>query len=176
MPGRVILDYSAFVDAFPELRSPLYNKKHRIDEKSAHVIGPDMPADAWKISSRISLPRGDLWKCFDEQGYNCTAAQALLCSAFSPGYSLVNKQWAYFDIDLLKPIEWPLNPLRELEISHEWKLLLKDIILEHFSKPESDGVISEKGEGRIFLLYGPPGCGKTLTAGKNSFSILTVQP
>ena len=33
------------------------------------------------------------------------------------------------------------------------------------SKKSSD-VIPGKGEGRVFLLHGPPGVGKTLTAGK----------
>jgi len=173
MPGRVILDYLAFLDAFPELRSPLHNKKRRTSEKIADVTGSVIPADVWKISSQITLPRGDLW-CSDKQGYNWTDAQALLCPALSPGYSLVKKEWAYFDIDLLEAVEWAPNPLRELEIDTEWKYLLRDLIMEHSSKLQSNGVVSGKGEGLIFLLYGPPGCGKTLTAGKNSFSILMV--
>jgi len=175
MPGRVILDYLAFVDAFPDLRCPLHNKKRRTSEKSAHVTGSVIPADVWKISSQKTLSRGDLWQCFDKQVYNKTDAQALLCPALSPGYSLVKKEWAYFDIDLLEAVEWAPNPLRELEMGTERKYLLRDLIMEHSSKPQSNGIVSGKGEGLIFLLYGPPGCGKTLTAGKHSFSILMVQ-
>lgn len=164
MPGRVILDYQAFVDAFPELSISLHNKKRQNSEKSAYVTASVTSSADWKISSQITLPRGDLWRCDDQEGYKWTDAQALLCPALSPGYSLAKKEWAYFDIDLLEAIEWPLNPLKELEMDTKWKYLLKDLIMGHSSKPKCNGVISGKGEGLIFLLYGPPGCGKTLTA------------
>jgi SpoVK/Ycf46/Vps4 family AAA+-type ATPase len=89
---------------------------------------------------------------------------------------LVKKEWAYFDVDLLEDVKWALNPLAYLEMGTEWKYLLRDLIMEHDSKPKSNGIISGKGEGLIFLLYGPPGCGKTLTAGKYSVSMLAYSP
>lgn len=176
MPGRVILDYLAFVDAFPELRSSLHNKKRRTSEKSAHVTGSVISTNVWKISSQVTLSRGDLWQCFDKQDYKWTEEQLLLCPGLSPGYSLVKKEWAYFDVDLLEDVKWALNPLAYLEMGTEWKYLLRDLIMEHDSKPKSNGIISGKGEGLIFLLYGPPGCGKTLTAGKYSVSMLAYSP
>jgi len=172
MPGRVILDYLAFADAFPELRNSLRNKKRRTNEKSSNDTRSEICNNSWKISSQVTLSRGDLWQCFDKQDYEWTEEQLLLCPGFSPGYSLVKKEWAYFDIDLLEDVKWALNPLEDLEIGTEWKDLLRDLIMAHDSKPKSNGIISGKGEGLIFLLYGPPGCGKTLTAGKYFVSIL----
>ena len=176
MTGRVILDYLAFVDAFPELRSSLHNKKRRTNKKSGDDTSLVVSPNVWKISSQVSLSRGDLWQCFDKQDYKWTEEQLLLCPGFSPGYSLVKKEWAYFDIDLLEDVNWALDPLADLEMGTEWKYLLRDLIMEHDSKPKSHGIISTKGEGLIFLLYGPPGCGKTLTAGKYSVSTLGYSP
>ena len=171
MPGRIILDHLAFVEAFPELNSPLHNKAREHGEDSAQIIQESLgPADVWKISSQITLPHGDLWRCFEKKGYNPTPAQALLCPASSPGYSLTQNDWGYFDIDLLKDVEWAPNPIKELEIDPIQKEMLKDLIMDHHSKAWSNEVVPGKGEGLIFLLYGPPGCGKTLTAGEHPSS------
>jgi hypothetical protein len=175
MPGRVILDYLAFVDAFPEFRRPLHNKKRRTVEKSAQVTGSAIPKDVWNISSKVRISRGDLWECCDKQVCDRTDAQALLCPASAPGYSLAKKEWAYFDIDLLEDAEWAPNPLRQLEMSTDQKEFIRDLVMEHSSKPQSNGVVSGKGEGLIFLLHGPPGCGKTLTAGESPLFIVVIQ-
>ena len=175
MPGRVILDHRAFVEAFPELSSPLHVKERENGENSARHTEEPLPLNLssfWKISDKITLPRGDLWTCLEMKDYNPTDAQALLCPASSPGYNLIKKDWGYFDIDLLEDIVWAVNPLNELEIDSLRKEILKDLIMEHHSKPWSNEIVSGKGEGLIFLLGGPPGCGKTLTAGERSFVTL----
>ncbi len=156
------------MEAFPELSSPLHGKERENEEDgenaAQHIEGPFNLASFWKISDKITLPRGDLWTCFEKKDYSPTDAQALLCPASSPGYNLVKKDWGYFDIDLLEDIVWALNPLNELEIDPLRKEILRDLIMEHHSKPWSNDIVSGKGEGLIFLLGGPPGCGKTLTA------------
>jgi hypothetical protein len=167
MPGRVILDHLAFVEAFPELKGPLHAKVHEQGDASALIVddSPDS-CDTWEISSQITLPHGDLWTSYEKKGYSPTPAQALLCPALSPGYSVAHNDWGYFDIDLLEDLKWSPEPLKELEIDFNRKEILKDLIMDHQSKSWSNETVPGKGEGLIFLLYGPPGCGKTLTAGE----------
>lgn len=167
LPGRVILDHLAFGEAFPELNRPLYNKAHKYGEDVGQrdVVSSD-PTNAWKISSRRTVSREGLWRTSKKDGYIPTDAQALLCPASSPGYSLDQKDWGYFNIDLLRDVHWIPNPIDELEMDDIQKKNLKDLILDHYSKAWSNEIVPGKGEGLIFLLHGPPGCGKTLTAGK----------
>ena len=168
MPGRLIIDHVAFIEAFPELNKPLHNKGREHGEHNGQTTEESLDsAEVWKISSQITLPQGDLWRCFEKKDYSPTPAQALLCPASSPGYSLAQNDWGYFDIDLLKAIEWIPDPLKELEIDPIQKDLLKDLLIEHHSKLWSNEIVPGKGEGLIFLLHGPPGCGKTLTAGEH---------
>lgn len=172
MPGRVILDHLAFTEAFPELTRPLHNKACADIEENEHTIKELLcPSKAWILSSQVTIPAGDIWNWIDKKGYHPTQAQALLCPATSVGYSLAQKNWGYFDIDLLDDVDWTLSPTRELEIPLAQKEMLKDLIMEHHSKPWSSEIASGKGEGLIFLLCGPPGCGKTLTAGERTYFI-----
>jgi hypothetical protein len=167
MPGRVILDHLAFVEAFPELNNPLHSKAREKDDENEQTIEELLsPANVWTLSSKITMPRGDLWSWIDKKGYHPTDAHALLCPASSVGYSLAQKDWGYFDIDLLEDVDWAPNACQGLEIHPTQKEMLKDLIMEHHAKPWSNEIASMKGEGLIFLLYGPPGCGKTLTAGE----------
>lgn len=165
--SRVILDHQLFADKFPMLSYPLHNKaqENNEDNLQTNEQSPDL-AGNWRIFSQKKLQRGNLWKHIPKTDYIPTPEQAFLCPALSPGYSLEQKDWGYFDIDLLKDIEWIANPTEGLNVNPELKDLLEDLITDHYSKMSSSEIASGKGEGLIFLLHGPPGCGKTLTAGE----------
>ncbi|KAF1807836.1 P-loop containing nucleoside triphosphate hydrolase protein [Eremomyces bilateralis CBS 781.70] len=90
--------------------------------------------------------------------------QALICPAWSPGYSLSEKEWAYFDIKRAKAIDWKEDPIQELQLDDNERQILVDVVTEHLENGAFRDVVGEKGQGLIILLYGPPGCGKTLTA------------
>ena len=95
--------------------------------------------------------------------------QALLSPGVIPGYSLSEKFWGYFRIDVatLEPIEWKDDPTRDLHIDSKHRRIIGDLIKHHRSQQGSvEDIVAEKGTGLIILLYGSPGCGKTLTAGK----------
>lgn len=171
MSGRVILDYNSFIQAFSALSMPLHSENVSTSEdRSDDVISPDGTAEAasssWRLSSKFTIPQNGIWSCHDQETFELTPAQALLCPGLSVGYSLQQKEWGYFDVDLLDDVEWAEEPVRRLEIPELHKDVLMDLIMEHNTKPVDTSVAAGKGEGLLFLLSGPPGCGKTLTAGK----------
>ncbi len=170
MPGRVILDHLAFAEAFrnsADLFTPRKAKRRREVNKS---LTPLVLPILWKISSKITLQRGDLWGSFEKKDYEPTDAHALLCPASSAGYNLNKKEWGYFDIDLLEEVQWAPGALQRLEINQVRKGILKDLIMEHHSKPQSNEIIPGKGGGVDISPLRAPGCGKTLTAGKHACS------
>lgn len=54
-----------------------------------------------------------------------------------------------------------------LIIRENKKKLILSLVSEHGSEDDdSDDHITGKGKGLVFLLHGPPGVGRTLTAGE----------
>ena len=74
--------------------------------------------------------------------------------------------WGYLDIERVKAIDWKEDPIQELQIHADKKQILVDVVTEHLENGGLRDFVGEKGQGLIILLYGPPGCGKTLTAGE----------
>ena len=53
-----------------------------------------------------------------------------------------------------------------LQMDSEQKDVVRGVIESHHASSSTfDDFIPGKGRGLVFLLYGPPGCGKTMTAG-----------
>eukprot|EP00531_Pseudo-nitzschia_arenysensis_P000708 CAMPEP_0116134002 /NCGR_PEP_ID=MMETSP0329-20121206/10415_1 /TAXON_ID=697910 /ORGANISM="Pseudo-nitzschia arenysensis, Strain B593" /LENGTH=957 /DNA_ID=CAMNT_0003628687 /DNA_START=217 /DNA_END=3090 /DNA_ORIENTATION=+ len=86
------------------------------------------------------------------------------------GFSLTAKAWGDCLVDGLQDIEFSEDVFDRLVLPPDRKRLIKALV-KH-SSPKTDGpnkhnfqdLIKGKGEGTVFLLYGPPGVGKTLTA------------
>lgn len=92
----------------------------------------------------------------------------LRCPAVIPGFALKTKRWGHFMVDdeSLKPIKWNKGAFKTLQMEEYKKRLIKSLINGHKEASSCfDDLVSGKGQGLIFLLYGPPGLGKTLTAG-----------
>jgi hypothetical protein len=98
-----------------------------------------------------------------------TPAQALLCPARIRGFSLTDKIWSFFLVDEVKDIRWAQDSFAKLELEENFKKTISALVFTHDRTPKMhekvDDIISGKGKGLIFLLTGPPGLGKTLTAG-----------
>ena len=104
--------------------------------------------------------------------------EALLCPGFVRGFALTDKVWAEFQIDKLTDITWNDQAYTRLEMNAEFKEVISALVNSHAnhgkSVSEFDDIIAGKGLGLVFLLQGPPGLGKTLTAGAFLFTDLNV--
>ncbi|KAF9892510.1 hypothetical protein FE257_001619 [Aspergillus nanangensis] len=79
------------------------------------------------------------------------------------GFSFTAKAWGHVLIDGLSQIEFSDNAFDRLVLSQERKQLLHAVV-RHGTAPHIQDLITSKQGGLIFLLHGPPGVGKTLTA------------
>ncbi|GBF63954.1 hypothetical protein TMEN_6622 [Trichophyton mentagrophytes] len=99
---------------------------------------------------------------------NMTAREYILCSPTVLGFSLSKRVWAEFSVSNIRHIDWSkLSSFDHLEIPKGKKNMIKTMVESHrpgSEKSSFDDIVAGKGKGLIFLLYGPPGVGKTLTA------------
>jgi len=79
------------------------------------------------------------------------------------GFSLTSKSWGDVIIDGLKDITFDPDVFDRLVIPDSRKRMIKALV-KHTHASGFHDLVAGKGEGTVFLLYGQPGCGKTLTA------------
>jgi hypothetical protein len=81
------------------------------------------------------------------------------------GFSLTSKSWGDVIVDGLKEIDFDESIFERLVLPDTRKQMIKALV-KHTScaKGGFRDLVKGKGEGTVFLLYGDPGCGKTLTA------------
>jgi len=92
--------------------------------------------------------------------------ELLMCDFGMPGFTLATKRWGMFNITRLKPVDYDEDAFAGLVLPQEIKKTLSSLIkLQEEGSSEFDDMISGKGKGLIILLHGPPGVGKTFTAG-----------
>jgi len=170
-----VLDHESFVATYPAFDVNLHPTGFRSQNytsqqpKLEHNGGPpclpglDSTEESW-------IPEGYIWSCEPKMNgatkFESNSLQALICPAWSPGYSFSDKMWGYLDIERVKAIDWKEDPIQELQIHADKKQILVDVVTEHLENGGLRDFVGEKGQGLIILLYGPPGCGKTLTAGE----------
>mmetsp|Transcript_11303 Transcript_11303/g.16734 ORF Transcript_11303/g.16734 Transcript_11303/m.16734 type:complete len:741 (+) Transcript_11303:56-2278(+) len=85
-----------------------------------------------------------------------------MCPAAIQAFSFLNKRWGYVDLEGLEPIQYRSKAFDLLVLDQHKKDVIQALVT-HSDKAFSD-IIEHKGKGCIFLLHGPPGVGKTLTA------------
>ncbi|KAI3340593.1 P-loop containing nucleoside triphosphate hydrolase protein [Ustulina deusta] len=85
------------------------------------------------------------------------------------GFILDERRWGHFHVERLSDIKFDREAFKYLVLDYEIKTTVKALIGQFAS---ADGHVSawpkdfvkNKGQGRIFLLHGSPGVGKTCTA------------
>ncbi|KAI0152742.1 P-loop containing nucleoside triphosphate hydrolase protein [Xylariaceae sp. FL1272] len=86
--------------------------------------------------------------------------------SFVPG----SRRWACANVANLSPIKGHRDAFKDLVLDDEIKLTVRALIGKFTTEaqgrllPWNTDIVQNKGEGRIFLLHGTPGVGKTSTA------------
>ncbi|KAI3321502.1 P-loop containing nucleoside triphosphate hydrolase protein [Xylariaceae sp. AK1471] len=97
-----------------------------------------------------------------------------------PGLVLGSRRWASLNISYLKPVKADKDAFKDLVLDDEIKMTVKALIGKFATEPVgklrpwNTDIVQNKGEGRIFLLHGTPGVGKTCTA--ETIAELTNRP
>ncbi|KAL8650961.1 MAG: hypothetical protein Q9226_004928 [Calogaya cf. arnoldii] len=101
--------------------------------------------------------------------------QFLLCPPRVLGFFMLKKTWAQLLVESVQDLEVnKSDAFEKLVLAEEQKTLIKSLVSRHgedSTQNESgfqqvEDIIQGKGRGVVILLHGPPGVGKTLTAGE----------
>jgi DNA polymerase III delta prime subunit len=96
-----------------------------------------------------------------------SADELLTCPPFVPAFSFSAHKWGLVLVEKLKEVAWSPGVYNKLIVEDNIKDTLCRIVRGHSAHlTDFDDFIQGKGRGLVFLLHGPPGCGKTMTAGE----------
>ncbi|KAI1209772.1 P-loop containing nucleoside triphosphate hydrolase protein [Annulohypoxylon truncatum] len=85
------------------------------------------------------------------------------------GFILGERRWGHFNVEHLQEVQFDKDAFKYLVLDSEIKLTVRSLIGKFASAngqvtPWPNDFVQNKGQGRIFLLHGSPGVGKTCTA------------
>ncbi|KAF2089738.1 hypothetical protein K490DRAFT_37021 [Saccharata proteae CBS 121410] len=102
----------------------------------------------------------------DDKPPSFTDEDFLIASPVVYGFAFSEKRWLEFSLSGIRPIAWNTGAFDSLVLAQDNKSIVKALVSSHKFHPAStiDDVVQGKGRGLVFLLHGPPGVGKTLTA------------
>jgi len=93
--------------------------------------------------------------------------EAITCWPYVYGFSFTSKEWGILEVAKLKELSFDATAFEQLALPSDKKNMISSLVQTSSSNAnEFDDFIKGKGKGIIFLLHGPPGVGKTFTAGK----------
>ncbi|KAI1334078.1 P-loop containing nucleoside triphosphate hydrolase protein [Xylariaceae sp. FL0016] len=93
----------------------------------------------------------------------------LVLSKVVAGFIPGEKRWGHFSVEHLEEIKYDKEAFKYLVLDDEIKTLVRAMVGTFASangkvSPWPNDFVKNKGQGRIFLLHGSPGVGKTCTA------------
>lgn len=77
----------------------------------------------------------------------------------------------WYNVVDLKPVQFAVDAWKRLVLKAEYKEVIWAMVKSYLAHSTNfHDLVDGKGEGLVILLHGPPGVGKTLTAGMYSYS------
>lgn len=118
------------------------------------------PFRTFRVDSKI-------WKSIEQEHLNMGDEDFLICDNQLFGFALDDQVWCRFNVSHARQTEPNPNSFACLVIPDGKKATIAALVMEHRRAAHSfDDHVKGKGQGLIFLLHGPPGVGKTFTAGQ----------
>ncbi|KAH7052147.1 hypothetical protein B0J12DRAFT_710342 [Macrophomina phaseolina] len=139
------------------------------EKKKAHLV--EVPVD--EEGNEIQTEKLDKLAEESEGAEGATAMkqefseeELLIASPVVLGFAFSEKRWMEFSLSGICDIEWNEGAFESLVLPENQKSIVKALVSSHkFHAAETiDDVVQGKGKGLVFVLHGPPGVGKTLTA------------
>ncbi|MBE3041797.1 hypothetical protein IMZ48_04300 [Candidatus Bathyarchaeota archaeon] len=168
MKGRSIVDFEGFFANSPVFRESLLPDNNPDDDDESSDDGYKSYMRR-KRRLRRTMTDGSLTGL----GSPITATslsedELLTCPPLVPIFSLAVRQWCLAFIDDLGEIRWNPDTFDQLQVDIEIKEAIQGLVRGYSTHATVfDDFIAGKGRGLVFLLHGPPGCGKTMTAGES---------
>lgn len=120
------------------------------------------------VTGNYEFPPGTRsYKSVTEAMLNLSDEDITIFCTTLPGYSLELKRWGYFRVTAITEVAYDDMAFQALVLAEQKKKLIQSLLEKQDDQQddEFDDLIRGKGKGLIFLLHGPPGVGKTYTAG-----------
>ena len=171
---RIIIDPDTCLQNNPDSAKPLEKGNVILNEDFGNTGPAAQASNGQAMSSRLpSRPSIDIFQDIARiDNTEISDQQALLTPPDVLGFALQSKVWAEFSVESVKEIEWDDTCFAKLAIDDDAKTVLKTLVERHENmRTKFKDIVEHKGVGRVFLLHGPPGAGKTLTAGKGENSL-----
>ncbi|KAL6699996.1 P-loop containing nucleoside triphosphate hydrolase protein [Trichoderma pleuroticola] len=166
--GRVMVDFEGFFSDSPVFRESISPYDSPVDFNSDDDSISHPGRMLRRMDTNMSIQRLDSF--FDIT--SLSDEQLLTCPPLVPLYSFSVRQWCLAFIDDLYSIDWRSGILEELQIDEKIKAAIQGLVLGFSAHTSNfDDLVDGKGQGLVFLLHGPPGCGKTMTAESISESL-----
>lgn len=182
MEGRIMLDHALHVQESSYLADQLigaHGYTMNIRELGEDAPLSNIPAMRWSNSRVQFVPAvsraGEGRKIIfnkaqahrDDDSYQMTDEEALLCPARTRGFALDDKRWAFFLVEGISLIDFREEAYQSLELDNRYKETIRALVEMHeVTSDRFDDLVTGKGKGVLVSLEGPPGSGKTLTAGE----------
>ncbi|KAI0976983.1 P-loop containing nucleoside triphosphate hydrolase protein [Xylaria arbuscula] len=128
---------------------------HRLDASDRFCVATDAFGDAARRAKKRGM----------EAGENLSDEDAIVTNATVRGYSFKAKRFLEFLVDNISPIQWNAQCFDDLVLASSTKKTIQALVSMHTKERQTvDDIVDGKGQGLVFVLHGPPGVGKTLTA------------
>ncbi|KAI1298552.1 P-loop containing nucleoside triphosphate hydrolase protein [Xylaria venustula] len=128
---------------------------HRLDPNDRFRVMPDALSGAPRRGKKRSMDGGE--KISDDD--------AIIMNATVRGYSFKAKRFLEFLVDKISPIQWDTQCFNDLVLNTSTKKTIQALVSMHYKERQTvNNIVHSKGQGLVFVLHGPPGVGKTLTA------------